>query len=197
MSDTEGKSGKEVKIAIIGAAATILAAIISILGSRYADRPKPATSPSDVRLDVHVNPPDDHKADASLTPARHAETDNPVRPPEPTPPSFAEQIEGEYLLQSYALYGMALPLQGGMTLRHLSSTELQFDSTLTRSDMPGSYFAYRGAMRSLGGAWQIAVTATNDPTIPVGQWVTNAVTYQGGLLTFQSEVGQVILWRRK
>src|SRR5262249_55785034 len=151
---------KDVKVALIGAVTTILAALIGVLANRRSE-------PS--HADVHATAPQTTaappNASATTTPGTTTQTSTGSAPAPAPHPAQANELAGNYALEMFAVNGARMPFAGTMELTAAGSGVYSFSTSLRRSDVPGApSFFYRGELRQEGAMWSVNTTWTTDAT---------------------------------
>jgi len=125
---------------------------------------------------------------------------NPGPNPGPDPPASAaapaaQQLAGDYELASYALQGVAYPLNGVMRLMPVGAGRFQFESSFTNR-LSGALFQYRGYLEGQGSSWTTTTVQTNDPSAVLVP-IPTQVNFDGSRLMMQNTYGQAAVWQKR
>jgi hypothetical protein len=145
------------------------------------------------------------RGDEASAPRARATDESEVPPAEPpaepratrSPSAPLAGVEGVYTLRSYAINGAPQPLRGEMRLERAGSERFNFVSQVVRTDRYSGPLPYYGAISRSGGTWYVELASPVDPEPATWGPVANDISYAGGVLTFRSAYGHVVVWDKQ
>jgi hypothetical protein len=178
-------------IVLLGAAGVVVVVIALMLSSGSTARTGPGTDPVSVDLKEGKGARPIIKQDA---PADRTEPRNAAPVPPPVQ-SVQSQLAGDYVLASYSLQGLTLPVSGGMQLIPVSDGRFQFSAVMTNR-ANGVTYQYQGFFDGQGSRWTTTTVQTNDPTAVPGP-IPTQVNFDGSRLAMRNSYGQAAVWRKQ